>query len=374
MEANTTAQAEAGDVPFAPDYHRARERFVQAARRAGAIQAVYPHPLPGLNGEALAADLAWVGPPDAGRVLLSLSGTHGVEGLYGSACQSGWLEGPGRRPLPPDTAVALVHAVNPWGFSWLRRVDADNIDVNRNAIDHTAPPPQNPDYHRVHDLLLPEVWDARTAERLKGELARLMAELGARRVTRAITGGQYDHPDGVFYGGAAPSWSCRTLQTLATERLTNARVLAVLDHHTGLGPEGHTEIICRHAAGSPALVRARAWWGADVTATALGESSSEVIDGNVRMALQRWCPQALVVAAALEVGTRPGDVVVQALVADNWLHRRGDPRSPMGDVVRAAVRDAFFVDTPAWRQRCFDRAMCLYADTLAGLNAEDIPA
>ena len=355
---------------LAPDYPQARARFAEAARQAGAAWQDYPHPLTGLAGEALATDLAWLGPRDAGRVLLSLSGTHGVEGLYGSACQSGWLEGPGRRPLPPDTAVALVHAVNPWGFSWLRRVDADNIDVNRNAIDRTAPPPANPDYRLVHDRLMPAEWHASTAEALRRELDRLMTELGPRRLTRALTGGQYEYPDGVFYGGTAPSWSCRTLQALAGEHLVRARVIAVLDHHTGLGPEGHTEIICRHAAGSPALARARAWWGRDVTATALGESASEVIDGNVRMAVQRWCPQALVVAAALEVGTRPADVVVQALVADNWLHRRGDPRTPLGDAIRAAVREAFVVDTPAWRRRCLARAMELYAATLAGLQAE----
>jgi hypothetical protein len=357
-------------VDFAPDYPLARQRFLDAARSAGATLTAYPHPLPGLLGERLASDLAWLGPRDARRVLLSLSGTHGVEGLYCSGCQSGWLKGPGLEPLPPDTAVALVHAVNPWGFSWVRRVDADNIDINRNAIDHTTPPPQNHDYRRVHDLLLPAVWDARTADVLKGELARLMGELGPRRVTRAITGGQYEYPDGVFYGGAAASWSCQTLQALVEAHLGFARVIAVLDHHTGLGPQGHTEIICRHEPATPALARARAWWGADVTATALGESESEVIDGNVRMAFQRWCPRALVVAAALEVGTRPGDVVLQALVADNWLHQRGEPLSAQGDAVRALVRDAFYVDTPAWRRRCFDRAMDLYAATLAGLQQE----
>jgi hypothetical protein len=56
---------------------------------------------------------------DAGRVPVVLSATHGVEGLAGSGPQVDLLRHPPR--LPPDTAVLLVHAVNPHGFAWLRR-------------------------------------------------------------------------------------------------------------------------------------------------------------------------------------------------------------------------------------------------------------
>ena len=94
-------------------------------------------------------------------MLVSVSGTHGVEGLFGSGCQVGWLEQQRGQSLPPDTAVLLVHALNPHGFSYLRRVNEDNIDINRNNIDFSAALPGNPDYDTIHPWLLPEQWDER---------------------------------------------------------------------------------------------------------------------------------------------------------------------------------------------------------------------
>lgn len=314
-------------------------------------------------------DFAWLGPASAQRVLVSLSGTHGIEGFAGSACQRAWLatEAPGH--LPSDTAVLMVHAVNPWGFSWLRRVDAQNIDVNRNALQAWRTPPTNSDYAQFHALLMQHAPTSAEAEKsFMQALQAWMAQWGVQRATRAITGGQTTHPEGLFFGGHAPSWSVRHLSQQVRVVLGQARAIAVLDHHTGLGPRGHTEIICRHAPGSEALALARQWWGEDTTATALGESSSEVLAGNVRMAFADWCPQALVVAVALEVGTLPGEQVLQALVADHVLHQFGQPRSAAAEAVRERMRLAFDPPDAAWRERCVSRSLALYSATLSGLS------
>jgi hypothetical protein len=354
----------------ASDYASARAAFRAAANRQGARVESVEHPGTGLNGEALATDLAWIGAHDAPRVVLSLSGTHGVEGLLGSACQVAMLSRADPARLPPGTALAFVHAVNPYGFSWLRRVDDANIDVNRNVVDFAAPP-VNPGYATVHDLLLPDQWDAGTPDAIGSALRETAARIGLGALTEAITGGQYTHPQGLFFGGQAPSWSSRTIESLARRHLGHARALCVLDHHTGLGPRGHTELICRHPVGSRALALARAWWGADVTAAAAGETESRVLGGNLREGFEGWCPQLeLVVAIALEVGTVPGLQVVGALAADNWLHQRGDPRSPLGERIRGLMRDTFAPDDPAWRARGVARALQVIDQALAGLAAE----
>lgn len=354
----------------APDYPAARAAFLAAAGALGARLDTIAHPRPGLQGEPLAMDLAWLGPVDAPTVVLSLSGTHGVEGLHGSACQVAALTRPDAARLPPGTAIAFVHAVNPWGFSWQRRVDHDNIDVNRNLIDFSAPP-ANPGYAQFHDDLLPSEWSAASVAHLGARIASAQARLGGRAVARAISGGQYTHPDGLFYGGQAPCWSQEAIRALAERHLAQARAVCVLDHHTGLGPSGHTELICRHPPGSRELGLARDWWGADVTSPASGESASEVLGGNLREAVPAWCPAAgMVVAIALEVGTQPMPEVLTALAADNWLHQRGDPRSALGDRIRRQVRDAFFLDDPAWQRRTLARALEVLDQALAGLARE----
>jgi hypothetical protein len=33
-------------------------------------------------------------------------------------------------------------------------------------------------------------------------------------MVQVMSGGQYTHPDGVFYGGLSPTWSRRTLEAI----------------------------------------------------------------------------------------------------------------------------------------------------------------
>ena len=358
---------------FPADYVHARATFRAAALAAGAELETVAHPLPGLQGEALGVDLAWLGPRGARRVLLSISGTHGVEGLHGSGCQTGVLRRLTGAALPADTALLFVHALNPYGFSWLRRVNEDNIDVNRNCIDFSQPP-ANPAYAEVHPLLqLPGLAPAQLAQ-VQTALEVYIGRVGQQAAAFAITGGQYTHPDGIFYGGRALCWSNRTLAQVAQRHLQGARLLCVLDHHTGLGPPAHTELICRHPPGSDALALARQWWGADVTSPDAGESASAVLGGNVRMALVGLCPRAQVVAIALEVGTQPQRQVIAALLADNWLHQAGAPQSAPGQAVRQLMRTAFFSDDANWQSHSFGRAMTIYEQALHGMQQVPLAA
>ena len=357
---------------FPSEYSDARQAFLKAAKLAGAQLQSLLHPQKGFQGEELAIDVAWLGSRQAPKVLVAISGTHGVEGLYGSGCQSGWLQQFDPQSLPSDTAVMLVHALNPFGFSWLRRVNEDNIDINRNHLNFDAGAPINEDYEDIHPWLFPDTWSEAAQLTLQNNILGYLAKKGERAGTRAITGGQYRHADGIFYGGRQLCWSNLQLNHLAREYLQHAQLVGVLDHHTGLGPSGHTELICRHEVDSPSLALAREWWGADVTSPASGESASESIDGGVRMALVALCPRATVVSIAMEVGTQPAMKVIAALLADNWLHHRGQVQSAQAAVIRQQVRDAFFVDTPEWRDKAFTRAMSIWHDALTGLQKASV--
>ena len=120
---------------FSPDYATARARFRAAAEAKGWVLQALPIAAEGPRGIELTIDVARLGPENPRRVVVVSSGTHGVEGYFGSAVQLALLEGAWADvDLPDDTGLLLVHAVNPYGFAWNRRVNEDNVDLNRNFL------------------------------------------------------------------------------------------------------------------------------------------------------------------------------------------------------------------------------------------------
>ena len=327
-------------------YVAARRRFLDAAATAGADVVAHVHPLRGLHDEELAVDVATLGSPDAGSVLLIMSGTHGVEGFTGSALQHHWFEHHGAGH-PDGLRIVLVHALNPHGFSWVRRVNEDNVDLNRNFVDWSQPPPANEDYGGIAQLLVPDAWDDDTQQATTLQLLAYADEVGFPRLQEVVSGGQYTHPTGVFYGGAGPTWSHRWLVEHLDALIGGADRLCILDLHTGLGPWGYGELISHEGGDAPGYRRGTAWWG-DVRSMRDGESVSAPIDGDWLGAVESMCPDTDITAVALEFGTVDTVTVLQSLRADAVLHAIGDPLDDGAAEIRAQVRAAFADDDPAW--------------------------
>ena len=130
---------------FSDSYAQARAKFLAAAASAGLAVQSYLHPLPGRDGEALATDVVLDGPADARQLLIVTSACHGVEGFCGSGVQIDALGNTAWRTQARASGVAVlyVHALNPHGFSYQRRVTHENVDLNRNFHDFGQPLPVN---------------------------------------------------------------------------------------------------------------------------------------------------------------------------------------------------------------------------------------
>src|SRR6185437_7676641 len=230
---------------FSADYAAARRRFQSAARGAAVKPVSYLLPdYQGPSGESLTLDVARLGAADAQAALLLIAGTHGVEGLAGSGCLVGLLEDRLYEALPASCCLLLLHAINPYGFAWLRRVNEDGVDLNRNFVDFTQPLPSSEAYERLHDWLVPADWDGETRRAADAALAAHAQQHGMAALQAAVSGGQYTRPQGLFYGGVRETWSARMLFRVLSEVLpATVRRLAVLDLHTGLGPPAYGEPI-----------------------------------------------------------------------------------------------------------------------------------
>jgi Protein of unknown function (DUF2817) len=354
---------------FAQSYAQARVKFLEAAAIASLPTESFNHPLPGRDGETLAMDVALDGPRDAQSLLIVSSACHGVEGFCGSGVQvfalhdSAWRE----KARAAGVAVLYIHALNPFGFSHIRRVTHENVDLNRNFQDFSQALPDNLPYRALHPLLLPDVWPP--AANNIAALAEYVKANGPLAYQAAITGGQYEFADGLFYGGRAPTWSNTTLRHVLRSYAQKAQRLGWIDLHTGLGPRGVGERIFACKDDAAALQRAKQWWGEDVTSIYDGSSTSANLSGLMWLAAYQECPQAEYTGIALEYGTVPLQEVLEALRAEHWLQKH--PQTPVAQAlqIKQQFRDAFYTDADDWKGMVVAQAREAMVQVLRGLNA-----
>ncbi len=357
------------DKYFSGDYAEARKKFLAAAEAANVPLWQFAHPLTGPNGEALGTDIVWLGARDARNVVVAGSATHGVEGFCGSGCQTGFLTENWASRLNPDTALMLVHANNPHGFAHQRRVNEDNIDLNRNFIAFDDGLPESPGYADLHPALVPEAWDGPPREDADAAIEAYKQTEGLPAFQQVTSRGQYTHPDGLFYGGTGPSWSRRTIEGFVRENLAGVERLALVDFHTGLGPRGYGEIIGRGGPGDPQYERTIAWYGPDVKSAAVGNSASVKLNGTIDFGYRRACPDAEQTAITLEFGTLPLEEVHEAIRADNWLYAKGGAeKSPHFKAIKAQTRAAFYGEDSQWKADIWARGQEIVEQSLAGVN------
>jgi Protein of unknown function (DUF2817) len=355
---------------FARSYHEARGKFVAAAAAADLDVLSHAHPMRGRDGELLAMDVALDGAPDAAALLLITSGCHGIEGYCGSGVQVALLHDAAWRALARAAGVTLlyIHALNPYGFSWWRRVTHENVDLNRNFHDFSKPLPPSPQYEEIAHLLVPSTWPP-SAE-VNAALQRYVAEHGERALQAAISGGQYTHPEGLFYGGVNPTWSHVTLRHVLREHAGRCARLGWIDLHTGLGPSGHGERILACKDDAAALARARRWWGDGVTSMYDGSSSSVPLSGTMWLAAHEECAQAQYTGIALEFGTQPLDRVMNALRADQWLENHPEVAVEPGARIKRQMLEAFYTDSDDWKERVVEQAFDTARQAVRGLTAD----
>lgn len=345
---------------FSSTYAQARSRFLGAAADAGLSVESHAHPLPGREGEELAMDVVRDGPADARCLLLLSSACHGVEGHCGSGVQVAMLRDAAWRDRAREAGVAVLylHALNPHGFSHTRRATHENVDLNRNFHDFSRPLPANDAYREIAALLVPDEWPPGPDN--ERAVAAFIAERGEAAWQSAITRGQHEFPDGLFFGGTEPTWSNRTLRQVLRTHGAQAAHIAWIDLHTGLGPSGHGERIYAGPGDAEAIGRARAWWGGHgatpVTSIYDGTSTSAFLTGLMWNSVYDECPGAEATGIALEYGTVPILDVVQALRAAHWLRLHPEAPAAQAGAIRAQVLAAFYTDTPAWQARIVEQA------------------
>ncbi|MGH8808796.1 MAG: DUF2817 domain-containing protein, partial [Noviherbaspirillum sp.] len=322
-------------------------------------------PLSTDSPESLTTDVVYLGEPNAPLLFVIVSGTHGVEGYAGAACQLAFLRAYVQQFANlQDVGFLLIHAANPWGFHHDRRVTQEGVDLNRNFVDFARPAPVNAGYARYHSWLIADQTSGWA--RLRDNL-RVLGDLSSRRrrlcFQEAITQGQYSYPDGLFYGGAAPTENRRILEHIFARYLPRRQLRLMLDLHTGLGKRGAGEALSHLDTGTADYRQLSAWLAGRLSSVAHGQAISSRVSGTLVQAFDNF-DDARSFALVLEFGTAKPWQVLQALRREQQMHRRPHcfPKREHEEI-RKRMRAAFYIDDARWK----NSVLCYFDEVLSAL-------
>ncbi len=358
---------------FPASYSASRAKFCATAQCAGFELESHPWPesTTGPEGEPLSVEVAILpaAGPDAPCLVIS-SGLHGIEGFFGAAVQHHLLEQWTAHPPPSSIRYVLIHALNPFGFAWLRRANEDNVDLNRSFFSTGEERPVNSGYAALDPLLNPRRPPSRWEPFLLKVLLAIARAGGKGPVKQAVAGGQYDFPQGLFYGGREPTATQRLLEQHLRRWTGGSPRVVHLDFHTGLGRSGTWKLLVDYAPDARQLATLETCFGRDNTQ--LPSEAAPGIAYQTRGSLGAWCVSrsapAEYVYTCAEFGTYSDLQVLSALRAENQAHHWGLPSAAAH--ARRRLMEMFCPGSPSWRRQVLDEAQRLVAAAAKGLAGQ----
>lgn len=352
---------------YSATYLQARTKFLSAAQGAGAHVLHLPLKAQGTDKQPLFIDIAWLGTKNPQKVLLHTSGLHGVEGFAGSAVQIALLAQP--PALAKDDALVIVHCLNPFGMSWLRRYNESNVDLNRNFLSDEKDWRETPkNYHGLNGFLNPPKPPASDFFLIRA--AYHLLRLKQAEFRKAIASGQHAYPKGLFFGGRKLEEGPSLYRTWLKETFKEVKNLFVIDVHTGLGDFGQESLFYKiRSTETPGL--------SQVLGKPLPKdfSESDVVGyrfkGGHCDVFSELFPEKKIDFLTQEFGTYSNFKVLRALRAENQYHHYGEKNRDHWS--KRNLQEAFCPDSKSWRTEILSKGVELAHRAAAYLFANQQP-
>lgn len=176
------------------------------------------------------------------NLIVLTTGVHGIEGYMGCAMLDVFFGEVYPQLNTDNTGIVVVANVNPYGMKYMRRYNENNVDLNRNFIldwdsfDLSV----NKDYPKVDTFLGPTGKIGNALWHEAGfylNLGKTAITDGADTISDALLGGQYEYPQGVYYGGTGDEPSTVFLKNVFIQCLDSGYDNIIhIDIHSGYGP------------------------------------------------------------------------------------------------------------------------------------------
>ena len=298
------------------------------------------------------------------NLIVLTTGVHGIEGYIGSVMLDVFF----REVYPTldteNTGVLVVANVNPYGMKYMRRYNENNVDLNRNfildwdAFDRAS----NKEYPKVDTFLGPTGKIGNALWHEAGfylSLGKTAITDGADTISDALLTGQYEYPQGVYYGGDGDEASTVYLKDVFEGCLDSDYENVVhIDIHSGYGPR-YNMVIFNSVFETMTEAESREAFAYNNIIAHDSESfyatTGDTTDFFYRLAQQKQTDTALF-STCFEFGTI-GDEFFDTILSlkytvdENRNHWYPTDNATSAEIVRQNYLELFYPTETAWREK-----------------------
>ena len=298
------------------------------------------------------------------NLIVLTTGVHGMEGYIGATMLDVFFEEVYPTLDTKDTGVLVVANVNPYGMKYFRRYNENNVDLNRNFILDwdTFDRSSNREYPKVDTFLGPTgkigngFWHE-VAFYLN--LGKTAITDGADIISDALLTGQYEYPQGVYYGGNGDEASTVYLKDVFSQCLdSDYENIIHIDLHSGYGPR-YNMVIFNSVYETMSEAESREAFGYDHVIAYDSESfyatTGDTTDFFYRLAEQKGS-NAELFSTCFEFGTI-GDAFFDTILSlkytidENRNHWYPTDNNTSAEIIRQNYLELYYPTETGWREK-----------------------
>ena len=301
---------------------------------------------------------------DKENLIVLTTGVHGMEGYIGSVMLDVFFEEIYPTIDTDTTGILIVANVNPYGMKYMRRYNENNVDLNRNFILdwENFDLASNKDYPEVKEFLQPEGKIGNALWHEAGFYLSLVKQVivnGADKVSDALLTGQYEYPNGVYYGGKGDEKSTTYLKGVFNDCLDGEyNNIVHIDIHSGYGPR-YNMVVFNSVYDKMTEAETKKAFGYDYIIAYDSESfyatTGDTTDYFYRLAESKNSDKNLF-STCFEFGTI-GDSFVDSILSlkytvdENRQHWYPSENKVASEVVRENYNELFYPTETQWREK-----------------------
>ena len=348
---------------FSDSYREARKRFldsIEELKEKGfeILQEELPLNLKGPEAEDLIIDLAVVGSLESENLLLYSSGIHGVEGFAGSAIQLSVLDKLKNQSPFTDYCIVFIHIINPYGMAWHRRVNENNVDLNRNFLTRHEGEPEG--YKLIDSFINPQSIPNKFDPFFLINGLRLLLKYGFTNVKQWFAQGQYTRAQSLQFGGDKIQKGPELLLDWLEKNLKNIKKAFGIDLHTGLGPSGYDTILVPDDISLSDYQILQKLFGDHVAALDPSKSVGYKITGDIHSGIVKQFSSIEWLCITQEFGTFNPTRVFKNLRAENrWTQNNNlnDEKLILDHWSRKNLLNTFNPKDSVWQEKLINRGI-----------------